>query len=181
MSFDVRGPYTIRGDRWVLWFTTELDPPFTVWLDDIRVATLREEHQLGGLYWTIVDTDQTGILTVMQGMGPPPMPYPARVTLAWYRSDGAHHYRVDQYVDDAWEMVDRIPGARYHWVRHGWYLTWRSARLHDAAQVRYRVVPEAAQHSPGAAVELETLMVRHPDPPAPTYSYDDETGLVTVA
>ncbi len=169
---------SIAPGAWRLSFSAPgIDPPISVWMDGAPAAVFHEQHTT---YMTVLYTEEPLTIDIVQGVEQPPAQFPARVTLGWYRSHGAHRYRIDRYISDAWAAVDRIPDTYTLYGYYTWYYTWRSPRLPDGEEARFRVVPEGPMQAPGTAAELRALMVRYPDPPAPTYAYDDETRKLTL-
>lgn len=173
-----------RIDRrtWLLSFTSTAGPPITVWVDGRRRDTFLTAPS-DGTYSVRIYGSQQHIIDVVEGTNAPAGVYPARVTLGWYRVDGAHSYRIDEYDQDATEWVerDRLPDTYARRGRYTWWYSWESRRLEDGTEHQFRVVPEGELQTPGAVSSLQALVVRHPDPPAVEYSYDADTQKLTVS
>jgi len=101
--------------------------------------------------------------------------YPSRAHLGWYGVDGAASYRVEEYVGAAW--TERKPLN----AEDADFFVFRTRVLEDSTVHQWRVVPVGANGNEGTPLTWSFLMVRRPDPPDVTFSYDEGTGEVTVA
>lgn len=171
---------TIGNGQWQVAFTPSVSTTLTVWIDGALARTYESPTAGQEITYTF-SADEPAIVDVLEGTGPPEEVYPDRVTLGWYRVDGAQSYRVDEYVDGSWTERARIPDIYARDGEYTWYYTWRSRRLEDGQTHQFRVVPEGPGEVAGTAVQLQSLIVRHPDPPAPEYSYDSDTGVLTIS
>jgi hypothetical protein len=105
---------------------------------------------------------------------------PATRLLWWVRSlaTDLDHYRVEQQAAGGdWELLATVA----HDGRT-WSYEHRTGRLTDLTAYAWRVVPvdRAGNHGTPVATEAETI-VRTPDAPEFTISFDAETGRVTYA
>ncbi len=105
-----------------------------------------------------------------------------RVRIQWRAStmaggepgDGIDHYRVEQWVDPDWVEQARV-------LEEGLgYYAWTSGPLADGQSFSFRVVAVADIGAESTEAELDTLMVRLPDPPAVTATWDAGDGEVTI-
>lgn len=100
--------------------------------------------------------------------------WPDGAVLSWASLPNVAHYRIDQYVDEEWVEVGRVyPNPRGD-------CRYQSAPLADSTEHRFRCVAVAPNGRESAAREWTILMVRRPDVPALSYTYDDETTTVTI-
>jgi len=101
--------------------------------------------------------------------------YPGRLRLGWQAADGAIAYRVEEFVDTAWVTRRRIleTGRGYYIYETRW--------LDDETEYNWRVVSESAYGVDGGTLEFTGLMVRTPDRAELGWSYDSETGRVTLS
>lgn len=94
----------------------------------------------------------------------PPVSYPGRALLEWENRGG--RYRVDEWLDDAWVSRGVVgPSARGS-------LQWPSGVLADGALHQFRVVALGADGNAGEGRVFGVMMVRLPDPPGGSVSYD---------
>lgn len=85
----------------------------------------------------------------------------------------AQHYRIEQYVTDAWVLRQRIQDSGLP------YYSWPTPVMTDCTVHQWRIVPVAASGAEGLALEFSILMVRFPAPPEATYTLG-ANGVVTV-
>jgi hypothetical protein len=110
-----------------------------------------------------------------------PVGYPARQTIHWCRSISTDvaAYRVEQKViSGSWHEIGRVrhvPGQ--------WYYTFVSQRLNDLTYYYWRVVPiDAVGNETSGVTEMGPIkIVRHPDAPDWSASYDDGAQRVTFS
>jgi len=109
-----------------------------------------------------------------------PAGYPARRSIWWVRSTDSDvkRYRVEmQKNGGAWStvaIVNHRPGV--------WMYRALTGRLDDLSSYVFRVIPIDAAGNDGTAVTLETeKIVRTPDAPAFTISFDEPTAKVTFS
>jgi len=110
-----------------------------------------------------------------------PAAYPDRRTLWWVRSvdaAGAESYRVEQQKDGGnWTEVATLDALEGQWTYE--YIT---ARLDDLASYAWRVIPVDRAGNDGTAITLDAeLVVRTPDAPEYTATFDSGTDRVTFA
>ncbi len=163
----------LAPNTWRLSWSSDLGAPlFYVYRDGILVV-----GPITPTYLVVrVPDGESPVFDVIDQDGvAPDAAYPGRVTVAWWGVDGADHYVVREYVGAAW--VDR----KTFWPTQADYYKWLSARLADSTLHTFRVVAVGADGNESTAAEREVYMVRHPDEPAVTFTYDDQTGNVTVA
>ncbi|QDU61230.1 hypothetical protein Pan216_20840 [Planctomycetes bacterium Pan216] len=142
----------------------------------------------GDMIYSFTSTDGTGEITVtvepgtvpffeiLDRAGQRPQPaFPGRLTLAWQAVTGATRYRVDEYVDSEWTERQTIASTGET------SYTWVSRWLEDSASHQFRVVPLDNAGNEGSAQTFAALMVRHPDAPNVTYTYNGSaTPTLTI-
>lgn len=106
--------------------------------------------------------------------------YPARRTLFFLRSLAAvEHYRVEQRANvGAWTTIARVLPENGQWS-----FQVLSPRLADLTVYDWRVIPVDAAGNDGTALSLpsESPLVRVPDAPEFTATFDPNTTTVTIA
>ena len=107
-----------------------------------------------------------------------PVGYPARRSVSWVRSldDDVGSYRVDQRQDGgSWTAIGSVPHEANRWS-----YSVLSPRLVDLDGYEWRVVPVDLSGNDGTALSLgSAVVVRTPDAPRFTVSFDDATARVT--
>lgn len=128
----------------------------------------------GAIYLTIGIGESPFVEVIPSGEKRRSLAYPGRVKLNWLTVTGAEKYRIQKFVSSTWENVGEAPedglGA----------FNFATDWLSDSTVHKFRMVPIDAAGNLGTPFEHEFLMVRHPDVPNVSYSYDSETGKITV-
>jgi len=164
-------PQYLGGNTWRIAWTSGLeDPTFTIYLDGELFATTAATHL--DLY---VEPGSSPVLEVVDDGAAASQAFPGRLRLQWGREDDTDHYLIEEVVDAAWTERARVrdDGRQYfHWLTR-----W----LEDSTSHQFRVTPIGTNGNAGTAVAFTCLMVRHPDPPDVSMSYDEGTGDLTVS
>ncbi len=109
-----------------------------------------------------------------------PAGFPAVRTLAWIRSVGATvaSYRLEQSISGgAWSSIGTASDDPRRWE-----FTFLTAALNDLTQYGFRAVPVDVYGNDGTPVTLAAeLIVRTPNAPAFTATFDAGTSKVTLA
>jgi hypothetical protein len=109
-----------------------------------------------------------------------PAGWPARRTVWWTASTSGdtERYRVEQQKDGgAWSTI----GTVLH-ERNTWSYSLLTARLDDLSDYAWRVIPVDQAGNDGTTITLTAAtIVRTPDAPEFTATYDDVTERVTFA
>lgn len=159
------------GNSYLINWSSDLPSPVTyrVWINGVDMGTTQATAwtvQPGDQIQVSDDPDASAILTL-----------PRAAVLQWLKSTGSpDHYRVDEYIDSAW--IERIR------IKHAAdlpYYQFKTRDLEDDTLHQFRVTPVSAGGQDGTARTYSFLMVRRPDAPELSYSYDNETGIVTIA
>jgi len=104
----------------------------------------------------------------------PTTPYPGRITLSWYEVDDTHHYLIQEYVASVWTTRSLL------FDTGDVFYTWESRYLEDVTTHYFRIIPVGDNGNSGTETGVSWLMVRYPNPPDVTYSYDAETQKITI-
>lgn len=102
----------------------------------------------------------------------PAQAWPSRALLTWYAVDGAAKYRVQEYVGATWTQRALLDAAGKGYFR------WESRVLEDGQVHQFRVAPVSESGIDGVAREFSFEMIRRPDVPAMTQTYNDD-GTIT--
>lgn len=160
------GPTTWR----VEWESTLPEPEYFIYVNGLfQESTTRES--------TLIDAppgEPVRVEVFDDAGAEPELFFPARLTFGWDAVPGSSRYRVQEWDGSDW--VDR--GAVIHDARI--YYVWTSGVLHDAHDSRFRVQAVDTAGNVGGAREVRALMVRTPPPPELQYSYDPQTGDLTI-
>jgi len=148
--------------------STELDPVYRIYRDGIIIETTKRN-------WKDIEVYPGAAvqIEVRDDANAPAEAWPGQVLLSWGRDDTAASYRVEVYANAAW-ATERlvIDGSLYHWTPY----------LADNTIHRYRIVPVDANGIDGQAREFSIAMVRRPDVPSVTLTYNgDNTATVDAA
>ena len=170
MSVTIEQPQRVGPGAWRITWSSDLsDPTFYVYRDGRLIATTA----LTSLVFTIAAGESPVIEVFDDAATLPSTAFPGRVTLAWYAIAAVDHYRIDEYVASVWTQRRRIRDDG------SGYFRWRSRFLKDVTSHQFRVVPVGTNGNAGTATSFTVLMVRHPDPPNLTTSYDSGTRQLT--
>lgn len=105
----------------------------------------------------------------------PAVAYPGNALMTWQGDSEATYYKIQKWIDSAWTTVRvlQATGQPFYQYRSPW--------LDDCTTHKYRIVPYNANDIAGSPMEFEFEMVRYPDAPEPTYTYDPETNELAIA
>lgn len=121
----------------------------------------------------LVDGESVSIEVFDTGATAPAVGLPGRITLQWDAVTGATAYRVDTYNGATWDEGRRqSAGAASHF-------RYQSSVLADCEDHKFGIVPIGVNE--GARREITVHMIRKPDQPTGTFSYNAGTGVLTVA
>ncbi|MBL4701959.1 MAG: hypothetical protein JKX85_11945 [Phycisphaeraceae bacterium] len=88
------------------------------------------------------------------------------------------HYRVDEWILGVGAWVERL---KINHADDQVYYQYTSRELEDDTTHTFRVTPVSAGGIDGIARSFVLLMVRRPDVPRVSYTYNNLTGNVTIA
>lgn len=95
-----------------------------------------------------------------------------RATLNWYEREGAEYYRIEELIDGTWTERDFIAAGL-------WFNVWVSRWLEDSQSHAFRVVPIAGDVD-GEPVPSWRYVVRYPNVPTSTLTYNEDTGNLEI-
>jgi hypothetical protein len=125
---------------------------------------------------TVIDTNDA----VFEPIQNQPVAGPARRTLWWIRSlaTDVRTYRVQQRASlGEWETIADVAA-----LGNTWEYSCTTPRLDDLTTYEWRVVPIDAVGNEGTPLVIESeSVVRRPDPPDFTATFDEETLRVTFS
>ena len=125
---------------------------------------------------SVLDTDDPDFDAIANA----PDGYPARRTISWVQSDDddVAKYRIEQRQDFGdWVTLGHVAHDDTQWAYR--YLT---GRLTDLATYEWRVVPIDSAGNDGTHYQFDPVtIVRAPDSPNFTISFDSGTAKVTFA
>lgn len=149
---------------------------FRIYRDGLLIGTTR-----GRTFHVAAPAGEFPVFEVLDDAeGEPQRAYPGRLILGWYarmdESPAAESYLVQERINDEWvtrQTVRNDGRTAFH--------RFTTRVLEDAQEHTFRIVPIAASQNAGMPLEFVTLLVRVPDPPQATFTYDANDGTVTIA
>lgn len=102
--------------------------------------------------------------------------YPARITLQWRGYAYADYYEIQEETAPSTYTTVQV----YNEDGSGYYKYTATKLTDDVGTGSYRII---TVDKSGALVntDFEAVIIRHPDPPELTYTYNAGTGLLTIA
>jgi len=178
MTVTYAKPVQVDEVVWRLGFTSDAATPvpFRVFVGGVLAQELSSPDGAGEVFLTIAVGDFPYVEVLDDDDLTPAIAFPGRFDVHWPAVAGAAQYRVEEYVASTWTLRDLVPddgSAAY---------TWRSRWLEDDTAHYFRVIPVDSASNEGSVIAFSGLMVRHPDPPEVTYTYDGAIAeTVTIA
>jgi hypothetical protein len=165
-------PVQVSDDLWLLSWTSTWNHPFRVYRDGLLVS-----EQDARQYLAHIAPGESPIFEVLDNPALHPSPaYPPYLFLGWKADSDAVQYRVEENVASVWTLRALVTAqAGEDWLTHA------TGVLVDETQAEWRVIPVDAAGNQGTAKTFTVLMVRYPDPPSVTFTYNAGTGAVTLA
>lgn len=156
------------------WASDLAAPTFYVYRDGVLATTTTRTSLVVGA----ADGESPLYEVLDDAAAVPGAAYPAYALLAWYASAGAAGYRVEEL-----DLPTGLWTERTSFTDEGGnYYVYRSRYLEDATTHRFRVTPLGANGNAGTPADFVVLMVRVPDAPAASFTYNGAgTPTVTVA
>jgi hypothetical protein len=150
---------------------TLLAGPYRIYVDGVHVKTTYQRR-----YPLHVDTELP-VVDVLTAEEDPTLEdaRSARIILTWWPSPLAVIYRVEQYIDYMWVTLAEIPD------RGEAFFEFVTEPLADDTQHQFKVIPIHASGAEKPELLITHQMVRAPDPPDVTVTYQDGSGKVTIA
>ncbi len=162
------GPTRFRID-----YTSDLGgtPTFYVYIDGSIVATTTATF----FEFTVPIGNQIQIEVFDDDGDNPEESFDSSALLRWAGVDDATGYRVKQYVDAAWV----VKGFLLH--NSSGVFQFRTAMLADCVTHQFQIVPIDANGKEGEPLELDLEMVRYPDTPTLTATWNEGLGELVIA
>lgn len=169
----VREPVQLAANLWVVnWISTH-PGPFYVYVDGEHVLTTRSKS---ARILAEAAYGEHPIIDVATTPGfAPALVRSARMELKWDADPDAEHYNIEQWSGSAWTKIAEQPRGNADQE------VYRTAPLGDDALHRFRVKSVKPNQTPSTGTEFSKFVVRAPDPPSVTLSYNDGAGTVTVS
>jgi len=163
----------LGGGAWRLaWVSSVVGATFYLYRDGVLVLTTRLTSTV-----VAVGGSESPVYEVLDDAAErPAAAHPPYAVLAWYASPAAAEYRVEELLAGEWTERTVVPDDG------SGYFTWRSGVLADGQTHQFRVTPIGDNGNTGTAKSWSLLMVRVPDVPLVTYTYNGAgAGTVTIA
>jgi hypothetical protein len=160
----------------LLSWSSSQPPPvsFRVYREGVEVYSVTSDDGTGEYLLTVGVGEFPFVEVLDQDCSRPSIAFPGRLTLNWHSVSGAESYQIQQY-DSGWltkqTQIDEGQGV----------FLYSSDWLDDVTTYEFRIVPVDSVGNLGTPITFSAEMVRHPDVPAVTYSYDDVTNHVTIS
>lgn len=154
--------------------------PFRVWSYD-TYSYLAEnsddtEITVAALDHNNIEPPAIEVYDATETTDPEGITYPARLILQWRGYRYAEYYRVEEETSPGtWETVQGIAEDG-----SGYYKCEFAKLDDDVSTTNYRVV-NVDLSGAETSREFEAVIIRNPDPPQLTYTYNAGTGLLTIA
>lgn len=145
--------------------------PFWVWVNGRLVGQTASRS-----YVVTVNAGESVFVDVfVAALDRPPTYYPDRIVIQWPGNSSALRYVVEQFVSGQWTQRGSIPESGRA------YYSWQSGVLADVTTHSFRVKVVGSNGVSSSYATHSTMMVRVPDSPLPSWSYDDQSQEVTIA
>ena len=161
---------------WLVEVSSDLTNPTFYWYMDGELRAITRE----GRYVFPVAEGESAEIEVLDDANSAPQPvFPGRIDLEWApvtAGAAVDYYRVDEYVGAVWTeraRVKHVAGAHYY--------TYRTRLLEDQTTHQFRIVPVGVNGNEGTAATMSFPVVRRPDPPELSMSYNPATRTVTFS
>ena len=177
MAITYNKPKRVDAVAWEFSGTSSATPPvpFRIYANGEKVADYSSANQA----WSKVLHVPSGegmLVEVLDNASAVPSPaFPGRVVINWVAVENATNYRVEEYVSAAWTEVITYAANGRSTFSH------KSRWLEDQTTHQFRVIPISGAGNEGTALTFSFAMVRHPDSPQVTYTYNALNDKVTIA
>lgn len=101
--------------------------------------------------------------------------FPGRIMAQWSDTAATDHYRLEEFISAAWVLRAKIPDLGESLFK------WFTRYLEDVATHQIRLIPVGTNGNQGTAISVGILMVRFPDIPDVSYTYNSGDAKVTIA
>jgi len=153
-----------------VWSSDLANPLFYIWRDGrLMDTTMALEYTL------YVSSGEQLVLEVFDSADDVASDaFPGKITLGWYPVADTAHYIIERLVNAVWVQKKQVNDTGL-----GFY-QWQSDYLEDVTTHEFRIVPYGDNGNAGTALSFAVFMVRLPDVPDVSFSYDDSTNKVTI-
>lgn len=174
MSATITGVTKIGSVAWKFAWTGTA--PYTLVLRGKVIA-----EGLSDTSWTLQEGNsyRPPPLEVLDANDTDPAPsqvYPPWLALQWRGTSAAQYYRVDRRISGVWTAQPPLVQE----TGRGYYRWDTAAQDDDTAQI-WRVVAVDRRGYESMVREVNWAVVRHPEPPNLSLSYDSGTNQITVS
>jgi len=156
----------------VTWVSSLTTPTYYVYLDGVLVETIERT-------WTFVNIPPGETLDFQvydDSATIPDEAYSGRFVFNWYNQDtDIVSFEVAIYQSGSYTVLDSIPVSS---LEH--YYQYKSSYLSNETEYQFRITPIGYNQARGVPVYIAQTMVRLPDPPDASYSYDVGSQILTV-
>lgn len=155
----------------ISWTTTETDPLFYIYKNGKLYRKTYDTEII-----VTLDGDESPVYEVFDNATSRPSDFfPDRVKLNWWCTEsGVDYFEVAEFVSGAWVVREKI------YTNGGVYYDYLSRVLEDCQVHTFRITPYGTNGNAGTEILRSVLMVRYPDVPDASFTYDSGTGKITV-
>lgn len=160
-----QSPQQLGTTTWLIpWTSDQGSPTYRVFLDGVQVST-----QLEASYILKLDTNvPVPIIEVLDTSTAVPSPaFPSYLIFGWNLDLNAAQYLIEQWTGSAYVTIGTINAD----TTKAWQV-YATGILADETTAQWRITPIDAYGNNGTPVVFTDLMVRNPDVPAPTFTYN---------
>ncbi|WP_166820523.1 hypothetical protein [Thalassoroseus pseudoceratinae] len=175
MTVTYEKPVRIDEATFRLNFSSDVDTPVTFRIfKDRRLVETQVSSSGSGEFFLSVGVGESPFVEVLdKNCDIPQIAFSGSIYLNWLAVSGAASYVVAEYVSSSWidreTILDNGEGV----------FLYRTRWLEDVTTHQYRVTPVDSAGNEGTPLTFSIFMVRHPDVPNVSYTYD--SGSVTIA
>ena len=172
MTVTINKPLQLGINAWrVSWTSDQVDPIYRVYRGGVLIAVMRQAW----IDLTMIIGESERLEVLDDAARVPKRTTPAILELRWAPVTGVTSYRIEQLLNSVWTTVG-VVSETGETLRH----RFRTEALADVSDHDFRVIAlnEQRESTPAAVVYS---MVRVPDPPEVSMTFDDVGKTVTVA
>ena len=172
MTVTIDSQTQVSAQSWRLQWSSDLpDPTYYIYRDGVLSEVGPAEDRT-----FFVGADSQVQIEILDDAGATPAEaFPGNAPISWEPVDGAVKYRIERREDPDWVEVQTLNATKWTTFQY------QSPTLDDVTEHKFRVIPIDIGDIDGSAREFSFFMVRRPDRPLVTYTYDEGTAKITVA
>ena len=156
----------------VEWVSSLTSPTYYVYLDSVLVETIERS-------WTFVNVPPGETLDFQvfdSSSNAPDEAFAGRFVFSWYNQDTVIvNFEVAMYQSGSYVVLDTVQVTS---LEH--YYQYKSAYLNNETEYKFRITPIGLNQARGVPVYITQTLVRRPDPPKASYTYDVGLQSLTV-